>query len=271
LEKVPSHPGRRSRKWPLFSKYYYHPNKEFLDTYFSHSPLVDSLVLKDRVEAIKAADYSLLRGLCTLLSPERIIGEAYEKIGRFASPSQEPEIYLFIGFFSPDGFVMDFQGKPVICIGLERFKDFRLLHVIFAHEYVHYLLNLADGEVPEGKSIHWLLVSEGLATLFPSLVFPGLPLSDYFLFRRDRLNWCQANESRLKEIYCSGRFSPQELMDFYFKGNPDMGLPPGAAKYLGFQAAKRYLAQNPEANLSRPLLDKNSILSIEIGSVRKTV
>jgi len=264
LEKIPSDPRQHSKKWPLFCGEYYHPNKAFLDAYFSHSPLSDSAVLEERVKAVKAADYSWLKSLCAFLPPEKIIHEAYEECVNVVSPPEEPEIYLFIGFFSPDGFVMSFQGKPVIGFGLERFRDFRLLHVIFAHEYVHFLLNLMNAEVPEQKSLQWFLVSEGLGTIFPSLVFPGLPLSDYFLFRGDRLNWCQANESRLKEIYCSGRFSPRELIDFYDKGNPEMGLPPRAAKYLGFQAIKRHLAQNPEVNLPMLLLDKYSALSIEI-------
>ena len=264
LEKIPSPPAEQTKKWPLFVDYYYRPHKEFLDAYFSYSPLADSSVLEERVEAIKAADYAWLKSLCTLSPPEEIIEEAFEKCLGVVSPPQEPEAYLFVGFFSPDGFVMDFREKPVICFGLERFRDFRLLPIIFAHEYVHYLLRLTNAEVPESQKIRWLIISEGLGTVFPALVFPGLPLADYFLFRRDRLNWCQANEARLRDIYCSGRFPPQELMDFYNRGNPDLDLPPRAAKYLGFQAVQRYLAQNPEATLGRLLLGENLALSLEI-------
>jgi uncharacterized protein YjaZ len=159
---------------------------------------------------------------------------------------------------------MTLREKPVIGFGLERYRDFRLLQVIFAHEYVHFLLELANVRVPEQKKVSWLLVAEGLGTFFSSLVFPGLPLSDHFFFSRERLNWCRANEARLREIYCSEGFSSQELVDFYFKGNSDMDLPPRVAKYLGFQAVRRYLAENPEATLRALLLDKNLALSVEI-------
>ena len=264
LRKISSSPAGRTKKWPVYLEYYYRPHKEFLDAYFSHSPLADPAVLEERVEAVKAADYAGLKSLCDLSPPEPIIEEAFEKCLAVVSPPRKPEAYLFVGFFSPEGFVMDLRGRPILGFGLERFRDFRLLPVIFAHEYVHYLLRLANPEVPESQNIRWLIISEGLAAVFPAFVFPGLLPADYFLFRRDRLNWCQANEARLRDIYCSGRFSPQELLDFYERGNPGLDLPPRAAKYLGFRAVQRYLAQDPEASFSRLLLDKKLALSLEI-------
>jgi hypothetical protein len=227
--------------------------------------MIDSSALKERVEAIKPGDYSWLRSLCTLFPPEKIIDEAYGKCLGVAAPPEEPDCYLFIGFFSPDGFVMTFREKPVIGFGLERYKDFRLLQVIFAHEYVHFLLRLTNAAVPEQKKVSWLLVAEGLGTCFSSLVFPELALNDHFFFSRGRLNWCQANEVRLREIYGSKGFSSQELMDFYFKGNPDLDLPPRVAKYLGFQAVRKYLAHNPDVTLSMLLLEKNRALSLDIS------
>jgi len=264
LGKISSPPIRKKRKWPLYIEYYYRPHQELLDAYFSHSPLADPAVLEGRVETIKAADYAGLKSLCDVTPPEAIIEASYEKCRAVVSPPQELEAYLIVGFFSPEGFVMDFRGRPVLGFGLERFKDFRLLPVIFAHEYVHFLLRLTDPAAREFQRVRWLVISEGLATIFPAQVFPGRPPADYFLFRRDRLNWCQANEIRLRDIYCSGRYSAQELMDFYERGNPDLDLPPRAAKYLGYRAIEKFLAQSPGATLSRLLLEKDLALTIEI-------
>ena len=264
LEKFSSRPGAPSKKWPDYRDCYYRPHKGGLDVFFSHFPFIDSSALRQRVETIKAADYSWLKSLCALNPPERIIAEAYEECLKVVPCPQEPEAYLFVGFFSPDGFVMDFRGKPVIGFGLERFQDFRLLKILFAHEYAHFLLKLINREVPRQKRIPWLLISEGLGTYFSSSVFPQQSLSDHFLFRKDRWNWCRENETNLREIYCSGRFSSDELMDFYLQGNPKMDLPPRAAKYLGFQAVNNYLTKNPEVNLGRLLLEKNVAFSIKI-------
>jgi hypothetical protein len=260
LDRITAH----SEQWEIYFTFYYKPHRKFLETYFSHFPLINSLSLKQRVGAVKAAHYSLLRSLVSACPPEKIVLEAFEKCIKIVPPEVEPEVYLFIGFFSPDGFVMEFQGRPVICFGLERFKDFVLLRILFAHEYAHFLLNSSGGEVPGEEKIKWLLISEGLGTYFSYLAFPGCKLSDHFLFRRDRLNWCQANEARLRDVYCSGRFSKQELMDIYVKGAPELDIPPQAGKYLGFQAVKRYLAQDKERDIGLLFASKKAALSLEL-------
>lgn len=264
LEEISSPSKRQSEKWPLYFESYYQPNKEFLDTYFTRFPLLDNAALKQRVEAIKPSDYSLLLSLVELSPPEKLIKSAYDKCLRIVSPPQEPEVYLFIGFFSADGFVMHFRQKPVICFGLERFRDFRLFRVLFAHEYVHFLLNITKPEIAVEHDIQWTILSEGLSTCFSSIVLPHLPLAEHFFFRRDMLNWCQANEVFLRGIFCSEELSSQELMEFYAKGNPELSLPPRAAKYLGFQAVKRWLVQNRGSDIAALILNKNLLQSLKI-------
>jgi len=253
-----------SKQWKLYTTYYYGRHKEFLDNYFSHFPFINVSSLKQRVQSIKTSDYSLLKDLISVCSPEELIKEAYQKCEEIMPPKKEPKVYLLIGFFSPDGFILNFKGKPVICFGLERFKDFRLLRILFAHEYAHFLLHLSKGEVPERKKLEWLLISEGIATYLSSLAFPDLKLSDHLLFSRDRLNWCQENERYLREVYCSGTFTQQELTDFYHKGNSELSIPPRASKYLGFLAVKKYLAQKRKKNIKALLSDKKLALSLEL-------
>jgi len=252
------------KQWKIYSTYYYEPHKEFLENYFAHFPFINFSSLKQRVELIKTSDYSPLRELISDCSPEEIIIEAYQKCKKIVLPKEEPKVYLLMGFFSPDGFILKFKGKPVICFGLERFKDFRLLRILFAHEYAHFLLHLSKGEVPERKKLEWLLISEGIATYLSFLAFSSLKLSDHLLFSRDRLNWCQENERYLKEIYGSGTFTKQELMDFYHKGNSELNIPPRAGKYLGFQAVKKCLAKKRKKNIASLLSDKKLALSLEL-------
>jgi len=260
LEKITTD----SSKWKIYLTLYFKPHQEFLENYFSLFPLIDASNLRQRVEKIKASDYSQQKHLISVCPPEEIINESYEKCRSIVSSKEEPEAYLLVGFFSPDAFVMNFHGKPVICFGLERFRDFRLLRILFAHEYAHFLLNLSSGEIPEDKKLKWLLISEGIGTCFSSLAFPESKISDHLLMRRDRLNWCQEHEDYLRDIYCSGRFSCEELIDFYRKGNHELDIPPRAGKYLGFQAVRKYLAQGEEKNISSLFSDKNLALSLEL-------
>ena len=260
LEKVtPS-----SEKWVDYYLSYYQPHQEFLESYFSHFPLIDFSTLKQRVGMIKKTDYAWLEDLIKFCPPENIIKEAYLKCKSIVFPKEEPEVYLFIGFFSPDGFIMDFREKPVICFGLERYRDFRLLRILFAHEYAHFLLNLNKGEIPEEKKYKWILISEGICTYFSFLTFPGCRMQDHFLFSQDRLNWCQRNEGYLREIYCSRKFSSPELIDFFIKGNSELDLPPRSGKYLGFQAVKKYLTKTREKNIALLFHDRTSVLSLEL-------
>lgn len=254
----------QSDKWALYNAHYYQLHQDFLDRYFSHFPLIDFSNLKERVEAIRPSDYAQQISLISVCPPEPIIKEAYEKCKNIAPPEKEPSVYLLIGFFSPDGFVIDFKGKPIICFGLERFKNFNLLKMLFAHEYTHYLLNLSRGEVAEDKKYKWLLFSEGMGTYFSQLAFPEYKLPDHFLFRRDRLNWCQKNETYLREIYCSVKHSSQQLIDFYKNGNIELNLPSYAGKYLGFLAIKEYLEKHKNKEISSLLKDKKKIMSLKI-------
>jgi len=260
LEKITPN----SSKWKTYLTYYLKPYQKFLENYFTYFPLINVSNLKQRVERIKPSDYSLLKHLISVCPPEEIIENAYEKCKSIVFSKEALEVYLFIGFFSPDAFVMNFQGKPVICFGLERFRDFRLLKILFAHEYAHFLLNLSRGEIPEDEKLKWLLISEGIGTYFSSISFPEHKMPDHFLMRRDRLNWCQAHESYLRDIYCSERFSSQELINFFRKGNQELDIPPRVGKYLGFQAVRKYLVQNKEKNIDLLFSDKKLALSLEL-------
>ena len=142
----------QAEKWDLYFTLYYKTHREFLRTYFTHFPLLNTHSLRQRVEAVKQSDYSTLRHLVSTCPPEKMVSEAYARCIRIVPPEEEPDIYLFVGFFSPDGFVMDYQKKPVICFGLERYKDFKLLKTLFVHEYAHFLLNLSREEIPEEKN-----------------------------------------------------------------------------------------------------------------------
>jgi|Deesub1362B_J571_1020462.scaffolds.fasta_scaffold00124_14 hypothetical protein len=234
-------------KWDGYLKLYYSPNKEFLDNYFSYFPFLNFSSLKNRVESIKISDYSLIKNFISLNPPEKIIEDAFIKCKKLAPPPQPPEIYLFFGFFSPDAFVIKFKGRPVICFGLERFKDFKLLKLLFAHEYAHYLININREKISFGEKIKELLISEGIGTYFSFTVFPDYRIYEHFLFTKDLYNWCLKNENYLRNIYCSGKFSFEELIKFYTIGNIDLNLPPRAGKYLGFKAVKNFLEKNKKS------------------------
>ncbi len=251
-------------KWKSYLINYYEPHREFLDSYLKHFPFLDASTLRQRVEATKPEDYSWLRHLLSFSPPEEIIRAAYKKCSMAVAPEIVPQVFLFIGYFSPEGFVMEFRGKPVICFGLERFKDFRLLKILFAHEYAHFLLNSREGEILEEKKLKWLLLCEGFCAYFSSLVFQDSQLSEHLLFPRDVLNWSQENLPLLREVYLSHKYSDEEIFEIYFKGKHELGIPPRTGRYLGFQAVKRFLSRKDDPKIGELIKDKALLLSIKI-------
>ncbi len=190
-----------------------------------------------------------------------MLHQAYERCRDILVPNEEPEAYLFVGFFSPDGFVMTLRGKPVICFGLERFKDLALMRILFAHEYAHFLMRLSWETAEAEDDWKLKLMAEGLATMFSVLSFPGQSLASHFLVGRDVLNWCQANESLLREIYNGTEFNPSELLEIFARGKPELGIPARAGKYLAFRVIENYLGQKP-GRIKDLLEDKNLLLSL---------
>jgi hypothetical protein len=253
-----------AEKWETYQFMYYQPHQEFLGTYFMHFPLLDTSSLRQRVEAIKKSDYSILRHLISVCPPEKMVNEAYMKCCKIMPPEEEPDIYLFIGFFSPDGFVMNYKKKPVICFGLERFKNFELLKILFVHEYAHYLLNQEREEIPKEKRFHWLIISEGMAVYLSHLAFPDRKLSDHLLFTNDKLNWCQRNESYMREKYLSRELTSQELIDLYIQGNDGFDIPPRVGRYLGFQAVQKYVDHDAKSGIKDLLSDRKKTLTLEL-------
>jgi hypothetical protein len=253
-----------AEKWKTYHFMYYQPHQEFLGTYFTHFPLLDTSSLRQRVEAIKMSDYSLLRHLISICPPERMVNEAYVRCKEIMPPEEEPDVYLFIGFFSPDGFVMNYKKKPVICFGLERFKDFELFKILFVHEYAHFLLNQEREEIPEEKGFQWLTISEGVAVYLSLQAFPDRKLSDHLLFTNDKLNWCQENESYMREKYFSGKLTSQELIDLYIQGDSKLDIPPRVGRYLGFRAVQKYVDHKATSGIKDLLSGRKKTMALEL-------
>jgi uncharacterized protein YjaZ len=138
-----------------------------------------------------------------------------------------------------------------------------LLKILFVHEYAHFLLNQGGEETPAEKRFHWLIISEGVAAHLSMKAFPNRKLSDHLLFTNDKLNWCQKNESYIREKYFSRELTSQELIDLYALGDPNLDIPPRAGRYLGFRALQKYVDNRADCGIQELLSDRMRALSME--------
>ena len=252
--------------WELYNRRYFQPHRVFFKAYWSaFFPQLDLGTLQDRVRQVRRGHYDTLRQLAGQGELEKIVLDALSRCGENLPGLPEPEIYLLVGFFSADGFILDLDDRPVIGLGLERYRDFRLLDIILAHEYCHYARRLTLGlcERTDPETLGQKLLAEGLSVVFSRRVYPKRKLEDHLLMSRHRMSWCRRNEARLESLI-GGEMDSSRLVSVMFgRGDPEAGIPPRAGMYLGYRLVERILESREEEGFEEFLNapDITSVLS----------
>jgi len=230
--------------WELYQKLYFHPHRDFFGAYWkTFFPQIDLRTLQDRVRQVRPGHYAALEHLVRQRKPEAIVEEVVRSCLDLLPRFPEPDVYLMVGFFSADGFIVEVAGWPAIGIGLERFKDFRLLDIIIAHEYCHYARRLALGTspAPDQETLGQKLFSEGLSVAFSRRLFPRRNLEDHLLISRRRFNWCRQNDDLLESLARPKLHSSSMVPVFFHQGKPEEDIPPRTGMYLGHRLVDRAL------------------------------
>jgi hypothetical protein len=239
--------GAGGDSWEAYRENYLQPHQDFFEAYWQTFPLVDGETLRDRVAQIRRGHYSALEHLLNQKEPETIVEQDLLRCQKVLPRFPEPDVYLLVGFFSADGFIVVVGGWPAIGIGLERFKDFRLLGLILAHEYCHYARRLALGSFSfEPETLGQKLLAEGLSAVFSQRIYPQRPLTDHLLMSRHRLNWCQKNEASLESTARRELDTSRLVPMFFQRGKPGAGIPPRTGMYLGYRLVERALMEREE-------------------------
>jgi len=243
---------KREDPFEAYQHYYLNPHKRFLTSYWKHFRYFDERQIENRVRSIKPGDYSLLQELLFHNSPEKICLETLKRclevkgFSENKEPSQippEPHIYLFVGFFSADGFVLKLDDIFIMGFGLERYKSFKSLPIIFTHEYGHYLQKLgiakykAKRDYREG-TVGEFLLSEGLAFSFSIKVFPERKLFEHLFLSYQTCNWCIENERRLMEKVRPFLDKPAEYNSIYFI-EKERNIPSRSLNYVAYKLLER--------------------------------
>jgi hypothetical protein len=241
----------REDPWEAYQKFYFHPHREFFAAYWkTYFPQMDLVSLQDRVRQVRRGHYATLEHLLEQSNPEPIVQRGLKRCRARMPECSEPDVYLMVGFFSADGFTLKVMDRPVIGIGLERYRNFVLLDIILAHEYCHCARHLALGSfsASDPRSLGQKLLDEGLCTVFSRQVYPRRKLADHLLISTRRLDWCQRNEALLESMAGRELNSSRLVPVFFGWGQPDEGVPARTGMYLGYRLVERALAEmGPEA------------------------
>ena len=226
--------GSEEGKWKAYRNIYLNPHKGFFDAHWAFFEGFDLTQIAERVEKIKKEDYGHLHSLILEEDPIALAKGTIEKCRSLVSLNPEPDIYLFVGFFSADGKTLEVQGRPAIALGLERFRDFKDLPLLLAHEYCHCAERILLKGVHSGEENTLLtaIIREGLAAFFTEAAYPQIPLYRHLFITPERLQWCEENREAILDL-AGGDLTSEKLVSVLFgSGDPEAGLPPRIGYFL---------------------------------------
>lgn len=224
--------------WPSYERLYLRPHKNFFETYWGNFAHFDREQIAQRVRQIKREDYGQLRSLIQSEDPVRLAEEALRRCRKILPLDPEPQVYLFVGFFSADGVTIELEGAPAVAIGMERFRDVRDLPLIVAHEYGHCAqrVHLKDFFPKEGNLLY-SIVAEGLSVLFSEAAYPEISLNRHLYLTPERWQWAKENRDTILELAAADLASNKLIPILFGPGDPNAGLPPR----LGYFVAREML------------------------------
>jgi hypothetical protein len=232
--------------WEIYQRLYLRPHQRFFTAYQGTFDHLDEPQLAARVRRIKAGDYSQLQALLQVEDPAALAEGALARCRSVLPLTPEPEVYLFVGFFSADGVTLEVDRRPAIALGLERYKDFKDLPLLIAHEYGHCLQRGLPKVscLPKERPLIAALAAEGLAVLFTEAVYPDLPLHRHIFLSPERLQWCLENQEVLLELAAADLAGPKLVPVFFGPGDPQAGLPPRLGYFVARQMLRHCLTHH---------------------------
>ncbi|MCK4666142.1 hypothetical protein KAU33_05310 [Candidatus Dependentiae bacterium] len=236
-----------SQKLELFHSQYFIINENFFNYYYFNYLDINKKQLGDRVLGIQPEHYAQIKELCQNMPPEKIVRPVIDKCKKLLDIEHELNIFLIIGFFTPEGISVSIEeiGEKNIVIGLERFKEFNTLEIIIAHEYGHCLFDLKS-TLTTYEKFH----REGLAFFFSSLIFPEKPLTKIVFMTDSDIYEIKNNIEDIKHKIFKDEFSQINLFKY-----SDIKLPNrfgNLASYLYIKDLSKTLSLKKIINIKNP-------------------
>ncbi len=239
--------------WTAFRRHYFDKHRDFLkEVWFSYQKYTPKNI-RERVTDIKREDYAAIESELKIFDIEENTREIILHCKGMLHDPDPCNVYLFIGFFSPDGFVILYNGEHVICVGLERFRNFKNYDVLLSHEYYHYILNK---QCPRRReSLRNDLVREGLCIYFSKIAFPGRKEHLYLFLNEEQFSGLERNAGALMSKVKGGRLRREELF-----GSHSRQFPPRAGYYLGYRLVKDFIERTGIDDIGFLMREQNQIL-----------
>jgi len=224
--------------WTSYRKHYLDRHRPVIDALREQVLGIDWPTWRDRVERVKPGDYGGLRAILAGTEVAGIAAKALHRCRQALPCGRLPDVYLVVGFFSPDAFLIRLGDRWQIAVGLERLRGSKQVPLLVAHEYGHWARRRLRPQEPD--TLAERMASEGISIVLTRQLYPSRPLAEHFGVHRSRLNALQEAETAgWQAIAPHLNQSDQRSFQSFLSGvGPDRGLPPRIGVYLGYRAAR---------------------------------
>jgi len=236
-------PAGTADPWELYRELYLDRNRAALEAWWDQCIGQPLAVWQDRVRRVRPQDYSILADVVQEADLAAVAADALARCRRQVAMSPEPEVYYLVGFFSPEGFAFQVEGRWAIGIGMERLGSLRLVPVLLAHEYAHCFRR----SLGSARTLGERLVDEGFAVELSARAFPERPSHDWLLMRPGQVVALRRYEGQLWQAIEPFLGSADEALAgrvLYGQGT-EREWPSRSGLYLGWRLVQRFLGREP--------------------------
>ena len=213
--------AKEKGKWQAWYENYFVKYKVF-DLILKYLYMGDISVMKEGVESLDFEKAIKTGGKFQDDDGIKLVKDLLLKCEEFCSIDIDYAVYLLIGSGLCDGTSLPAKD-PFLYFGLEFYHSPRQLRYLIPHEYNHLVRDSAVKDADFDKiAIKNMVISEGLATLFPVLLekreITPLSIADCGMMPMDAARYCHEHEeelfSEIREIW--GEKPTPELLTEYF-------------------------------------------------------
>jgi hypothetical protein len=230
--------------WDLYERHYLELHRAVLTAWWDQCLGLPEATWRRRVRRLRPEEYELLRAVVSADDLPALASDARARCQRILSLDTTPDVYLLVGFFSPDGFAFQIKGEWAIGLGLERLTGSRLVPILVAHEYAH----CARRRFTLPKTLGERLVEEGFAVALAARAFPARPEADHLLMRPGQVVALRQYSEELWHALEPHLDSEDEAVAarLLYGQAEKREWPSRAGVYLGWQLVRRYLERRPD-------------------------
>ncbi|MBF8436187.1 hypothetical protein I0Q91_03770 [Halanaerobiaceae bacterium Z-7014] len=242
-----------------YREHYYLPNQRVLDNHFSRWGSSDIHKLKEMVAGWKKAKFKpVIEAIedFKFIQVEETIKEANSILGEI----KDFDIYFLIGDFRSGLYIDQINNRNIIVIAMEVVREYGDLEKVIlpsiSHElfHIYHYSRLKKEGINREKSFKNLIVDDGLAAYFSSMLNSSYNLQEILLYSDEQLEQIKANEAEygrqlfklIEEKSLDESIllfnAPKAMQEEKLTQVPDW--PPRLSYYYGFKIIESYIQEH---------------------------